>query len=83
MCIRDSITGWGMDLSSEHERYLVEEHFKRPVIMTDYPKEMCIRDRALSLSGPAALWDGIRFFSSRQLAKLRDGFGMVSGNRQG
>ncbi len=34
------ITGWGMDLNSEHERYLVEEHFKRPVIMTDYPKEI-------------------------------------------
>ena len=34
------ITGWGMDLSSEHERYLVEEHFKRPVIMTDYPAEI-------------------------------------------
>ena len=33
------ITGWGMDLS-EHERYLVEEHFKRPVIMTDYPSEI-------------------------------------------
>lgn len=34
------VTGWGMDLSSEHERYLVEEHFKRPVIMTDYPCEI-------------------------------------------
>lgn len=34
------ITHWGMDLSSEHERYLVEEHFKRPVIMTDYPSEI-------------------------------------------
>ena len=34
------ITGWGMDFSSEHERYLVEEHFKRPVIMTDYPSEI-------------------------------------------
>ena len=34
------ITGWGMDLSSEHERYLVEEYFKRPVIMTDYPSEI-------------------------------------------
>ena len=34
------ITGWGMDLASEHERYLVEEHFKRPVIMTDYPAEI-------------------------------------------
>ena len=31
---------WGCDLSSEHERYLVEEHFKRPVILTDYPKEI-------------------------------------------
>ena len=31
---------WGCDLASEHERYLVEEHFRRPVIMTDYPKEI-------------------------------------------
>ncbi len=31
---------WGMDLASEHERYLVEHHFKKPVIMTDYPKEI-------------------------------------------
>lgn len=31
---------WGADLSSEHERYLVEEHYRRPVIMTDYPKEI-------------------------------------------
>ena len=31
---------WGADLSSEHERYLVEEHFKKPVILTDYPKEI-------------------------------------------
>ena len=31
---------WGCDLASEHERYLVEEHFKRPVILTDYPKEI-------------------------------------------
>lgn len=31
---------WGVDLQSEHERYLVEQHFKRPVILTDYPKEI-------------------------------------------
>ncbi len=31
---------WGADLASEHERYLVEVHFKRPVILTDYPKEI-------------------------------------------
>ncbi|MDE6207978.1 MAG: asparagine--tRNA ligase [Muribaculaceae bacterium] len=31
---------WGTDLQSEHERYLVEEHFKKPVILTDYPAEI-------------------------------------------
>jgi asparaginyl-tRNA synthetase len=31
---------WGADLQSEHERFLVEKHFKRPVIMTNYPKEI-------------------------------------------
>lgn len=31
------IEGWGSDLQSEHERYLVEKHFKKPVILTDYP----------------------------------------------
>ena len=31
---------WGLDLQSEHERYLVEKHFKRPVILTDYPKDI-------------------------------------------
>ena len=31
---------WGADLQSEHERFLVEQHFKRPVILTDYPKEI-------------------------------------------
>lgn len=31
---------WGVDLQSEHERYLVEEHFRCPVIMTDYPKDI-------------------------------------------
>lgn len=31
---------WGMDLASEHERFLVEHHFRKPVIMTDYPKDI-------------------------------------------
>jgi asparaginyl-tRNA synthetase len=31
---------WGSDLQSEHERYLVEKHFKKPVILTDYPKDI-------------------------------------------
>ncbi len=34
------VTGWGMDLQSEHERYLVEKHFKKPVILMNYPKEI-------------------------------------------
>ena len=32
------VNDWGIDLQSEHERYLVEKHFKKPVILTDYPK---------------------------------------------
>jgi len=31
---------WGIDLQSEHERYLVEKHFQKPVILTDYPKDI-------------------------------------------
>ncbi|NQD69156.1 asparagine--tRNA ligase [Sphingobacterium shayense] len=34
------INEWGADLQSEHERYLVEKHFKKPVILTDYPREI-------------------------------------------
>ncbi|MFY0650909.1 MAG: asparagine--tRNA ligase [Cyclobacteriaceae bacterium] len=34
------IDGWGADLQSEHERFLVEKHFKKPVILSDYPKDI-------------------------------------------
>lgn len=34
------VTGYGMDLQSEHERFLVEKHFQKPVILSDYPKEI-------------------------------------------
>ncbi|MGZ5134811.1 MAG: asparagine--tRNA ligase [Flavitalea sp.] len=34
------IEEWGVDLQSEHERYLVEKHFKKPVILTNYPKQI-------------------------------------------
>ena len=34
------VDGWGTDLQSEHERYLVEKHFKKPVILIDYPTEI-------------------------------------------
>ncbi len=36
----DYPVSWGIDLQSEHERYLVERHFGRPVILTDYPKDI-------------------------------------------
>ena len=55
---------WGMDLASEHERYLVEEHFKRPVIMTDYPKGikafyMKINDDGRTVQGTDVLFPQI------------------------
>lgn len=34
------VDAWGVDLQSEHERYLVEKHFKKPVILINYPKEI-------------------------------------------
>src|SRR5690606_2738401 len=34
------IEGWGADLQSEHERFLVEKHFNKPVIISDYPREI-------------------------------------------
>ncbi len=36
----DYPVSWGMDLQTEHERYLSEQHFKRPVFVTDYPKDI-------------------------------------------
>ena len=55
---------WGMDLASEHERFLVEEHFKKPVIMTDYPKEikafyMMINDDDRTVQGTDVLFPQI------------------------
>ena len=37
------VDGWGVDLQSEHERYLVEKHFKKPVILTGYPKDFYMK----------------------------------------
>ena len=36
----DYKVSWGVDLQTEHERYLTEQVFKRPVFVTDYPKEI-------------------------------------------
>lgn len=55
---------WGDDLASEHERYLVEEHFGKPVIMTDYPKEikafyMKLNDDRKTVQGTDVLFPSI------------------------
>ena len=55
---------WGMDLASEHERYLVEEHCKKPVIMIDYPKDikafyMKINDDGRTVQGTDVLFPQI------------------------
>lgn len=55
---------WGMDLASEHERFLVEEYFKKPVIMTDYPKDikafyMKINDDGKTVQGTDVLFPQI------------------------
>ena len=58
------IKGWGTDLQSEHERYLVEKVFGRPVILTDYPKEikafyMRLNDDGRSVRAMDILFPGI------------------------
>jgi asparaginyl-tRNA synthetase len=58
------IDGWGADLQSEHERYLVEKHFKKPVILTDYPKDiksfyMRLNDDGKTVAAMDILFPGI------------------------
>ena len=58
------IDEWGADLQSEHERYLVEKHFKKPVILTAYPKEikafyMRINDDDRTVAAMDILFPGI------------------------
>lgn len=55
---------WGTDLQSEHERYLVEKHFKKPVILTDYPKDikafyMKLNDDGTTVRAMDVLFPGI------------------------
>lgn len=55
---------WGMDLSSEHERFLVEKHFKKPIIIVDYPKScksfyMRDNDDGMTVSAMDVLFPGI------------------------
>jgi len=58
------INEWGADLQSEHERYLVEKHFKKPVILTDYPKDikafyMRMNDDGKTVAAMDVLFPGI------------------------
>ncbi|RZK39556.1 MAG: asparagine--tRNA ligase [Pedobacter sp.] len=58
------IDEWGADLQSEHERYLVEKHFKKPVILTDYPKDiksfyMRMNDDGKTVAAMDVLFPGI------------------------
>ncbi len=58
------IDAWGVDLQSEHERYLVEKHFKKPVILTDYPKDiksfyMRLNDDGKTVAAMDILFPGI------------------------
>lgn len=58
------IEDWGADLQSEHERYLVEKHFKKPVILIDYPKQikafyMYLNDDEKTVRGMDVLFPGI------------------------
>ncbi|RFP64799.1 asparagine--tRNA ligase [Hymenobacter lapidiphilus] len=73
---------WGTDLQSEHERYLVEKHFKKPVILTDYPKDikafyMKLNDDGKTVRAMDVLFPGIGEIiggSQREedLTKLKD-----------
>ena len=77
---------WGMDLASEHERYLVEHHFKKPVIMTGYPKAikafyMKINDDGKTVQGTDVLFPADRrdYRWQRARGELRQGDGRNRG----
>lgn len=60
------VTGWGMDLQSEHERYLVEKHFGCPVILYDYPAEIKAFYMRLNDDGKTVLRHGCAFSGNRR-----------------
>lgn len=62
---------WGVDLASEHERYLVEDHFKRPVILTDYPKEIKAFYMKQNEDGKNCTCHGCAFPRSGRLSVVR------------
>jgi len=70
------IEGWGSDLQSEHERYLVEKHFKKPVILTDYPAD--IKSFYMRMNEP----DTEGRFTVRAMDILFPGIGEIVGGSQ-
>lgn len=70
------IDDWGADLQSEHERYLVEKHFKKPVILTDYPAEI----KAFYMKANPVSEDGKR--TVRAMDILFPGIGELVGGSQ-
>ncbi|ARK11787.1 asparagine--tRNA ligase [Fibrivirga algicola] len=68
--------GWGIDLQSEHERYLVEKHFKKPVILTNYPRAIksfyMKQDESTTAPGPTV----------RAMDVLFPGIGEIIGGSQ-
>ena len=63
---------WGIDLQTEHERYLAEEHFKKPVFVTDYPKDIKAFYMKLNKDGKTV----------RAVDLLAPGIGEIVGGRQ-
>ena len=64
---------WGCDLQTEHERYLTEKIFKRPVFVTDYPKEIKAFYMKLNEDGkPLLLWTVLCLVSVRSSAEVRE-----------
>jgi asparaginyl-tRNA synthetase len=70
------IDGWGSDLQSEHERYLVEKHFQKPVILTDYPAD--IKSFYMRMNEP----DGEGRTTVRAMDILFPGIGEIVGGSQ-
>lgn len=69
--------GWGIDLQSEHERYLVEKHFKKPVILTNYPRE--IKSFYMKQDEPT---EGVPGPTVRAMDVLFPGIGEIIGGSQ-
>ncbi len=83
----DYPVAWGIDLQSEHERYLVEKHFKSPAVVTDYPKEiksfyMRLNDDGKTVAAMDVLAPGIGEIIGGSQRVLAPGIGEIIGGSQ-